>query len=384
MKIIILESNITDPTTFNAGMALVHQVLDPLAFISWKYQITNFPFTSIPFSTTTISGYQVDPTEILKQTDGTEDTAFLIFNASTINPQPLNPTCSSQRQGNALACQMCEHWYQKDPHTFAEFFTHELCHRIFDAIGATDITHLLTDGDLQKANPVLYSQFNTKQPIEYYTYLIKSLIPAWYQYQAGQNKNMENITIDSQGPQVISLQENLIKIGYTIAADGEFGRDTYKALVDFQTKHGLDADGIAGPITQEILQEASESALQAPITPQENTYTSIEGIITSVCIANGIEPEVLIAVATCESGLNPNAKLFNPGSNSTDRGLLQWNSKYHSEISDDDAYNPTKSIEWGCKYLKENPKNLHGFWSASEHCWSTQLSAEIKSKYGIV
>ncbi|MBV5264154.1 peptidoglycan-binding domain-containing protein [Pinisolibacter aquiterrae] len=34
-----------------------------------------------------------------------------------------------------------------------------------------------------------------------------------------------------------------------VAADGEFGSGTEKALKDFQTAHGLAADGIAGPDT---------------------------------------------------------------------------------------------------------------------------------------
>jgi Putative peptidoglycan binding domain len=34
-----------------------------------------------------------------------------------------------------------------------------------------------------------------------------------------------------------------------VAADGRFGPATQKALRDFQAKHGLDADGLAGPAT---------------------------------------------------------------------------------------------------------------------------------------
>lgn len=48
----------------------------------------------------------------------------------------------------------------------------------------------------------------------------------------------------SKGPDVIYLQQ---KIG--TAADGDFGPNTHKAVVAFQTSKGLVADGIVGPKT---------------------------------------------------------------------------------------------------------------------------------------
>jgi murein DD-endopeptidase MepM/ murein hydrolase activator NlpD/cell wall-associated NlpC family hydrolase len=55
--------------------------------------------------------------------------------------------------------------------------------------------------------------------------------------------------------QVKHLQEQLIKSGVTtvngqpFTADGDFGPNTRKAVETFQAKHGLDADGVAGPKT---------------------------------------------------------------------------------------------------------------------------------------
>jgi len=48
----------------------------------------------------------------------------------------------------------------------------------------------------------------------------------------------------SKGPDVVYLQQ---KIG--TAADGDFGPNTHKAVVAFQTSKGLAADGIVGPKT---------------------------------------------------------------------------------------------------------------------------------------
>jgi peptidoglycan hydrolase-like protein with peptidoglycan-binding domain len=61
----------------------------------------------------------------------------------------------------------------------------------------------------------------------------------------------------ASGAQVKKLQEAL-----GISADGKFGPGTRKAVVEFQTKNGLTADGIAGPMTLSKL-----SAFAGDITP---------------------------------------------------------------------------------------------------------------------
>lgn len=49
------------------------------------------------------------------------------------------------------------------------------------------------------------------------------------------------------------VQHLLTKHGYDLALDGVFGAKTDIALRDFQTRHGLDVDGIAGPATMAAL-----------------------------------------------------------------------------------------------------------------------------------
>ena len=57
-----------------------------------------------------------------------------------------------------------------------------------------------------------------------------------------------------QGPEVVTLQQALTELGYLNgAADGNFGTGTQTAVKKFQEDNGLDADGIAGKMTQEAL-----------------------------------------------------------------------------------------------------------------------------------
>lgn len=60
----------------------------------------------------------------------------------------------------------------------------------------------------------------------------------------------------SSGEPVRDLQRALTALGYPLRADGMFGRDTEAALRTFQRDHGLSADGIAGPRTQDAIAKA--------------------------------------------------------------------------------------------------------------------------------
>ena len=64
----------------------------------------------------------------------------------------------------------------------------------------------------------------------------------------------------STGDAVIRIQERLRRYGYMQgAADGIFGKETYDAIVWFQKKNGLKADGVAGPATLAALGLSSGS-----------------------------------------------------------------------------------------------------------------------------
>ena len=53
-----------------------------------------------------------------------------------------------------------------------------------------------------------------------------------------------------RGDEVVRVQQKLRQWGYYDgSADGVFGQETYEAVVRFQKKNGLKADGVAGPAT---------------------------------------------------------------------------------------------------------------------------------------
>lgn len=173
----------------------------------------------------------------------------------------------------------------------------------------------------------------------------------------------------SKGQAVINLQNLLNGTGANLMVDGNFGNHTETAVKHFQAMNSLTEDGVVGPNTWEALQVSSPTGI-------------IISIITDVCNEHGIDPALGIAVASAESGLDPHSTLYNPNSKSTDRGLFQWNSRYHSEITDEEAFDPTQATILFCKAVKDG--KLHLYWSASEPNWKKHLSPEILMKYGIV
>lgn len=63
-----------------------------------------------------------------------------------------------------------------------------------------------------------------------------------------------NLKWGSRGSEVKTLQQNLILLGYISgSADGIFGAKTHAAVVSYQSKNGLAADGIAGKLTQSAI-----------------------------------------------------------------------------------------------------------------------------------
>lgn len=66
--------------------------------------------------------------------------------------------------------------------------------------------------------------------------------------------NAETLRYGSRGNKVVTLQNKLKRWGYyNGAVDGVFGNGTRSAVIKFQQKHGLAADGIVGPKTAAAL-----------------------------------------------------------------------------------------------------------------------------------
>jgi peptidoglycan hydrolase-like protein with peptidoglycan-binding domain len=77
-----------------------------------------------------------------------------------------------------------------------------------------------------------------------------------------------------EGPEVVTLQQALTELGYLNgAADGNFGTGTQTAVKKFQEDNSLDADGIAGKMTQEVLFKKSS------VTPMPETTVGPNDIL---------------------------------------------------------------------------------------------------------
>ncbi len=66
------------------------------------------------------------------------------------------------------------------------------------------------------------------------------------------------------GADVLNLQNNLIKLGYSLKADGKFGDTTKAAVKAFQKAYGLTADGIAGTATLNKINQVLASPTATP------------------------------------------------------------------------------------------------------------------------
>lgn len=67
------------------------------------------------------------------------------------------------------------------------------------------------------------------------------------------------LDLGDKGPDVVELQEILLRLGYRIGrADGDFGRNTEKAVKAFQKLYNVTADGIVGPTTWRLLDQVDD------------------------------------------------------------------------------------------------------------------------------
>ena len=92
-------------------------------------------------------------------------------------------------------------------------------------------------------------------------------LPNFVAYDYGQGLSPEDpnpsvwrttVRRGSKGTEVAWVQSVLAELGYDLGPagiDGDFGRKTEEAVRDFQKKHGLNPDGVVGPLTYEALEK---------------------------------------------------------------------------------------------------------------------------------
>lgn len=73
----------------------------------------------------------------------------------------------------------------------------------------------------------------------------------------------------------------------------------------------------------------------------------MEGLIRWHAARNGVDPDVMVAVATCESNLNPTA--VGDVSLGGSYGTWQIYSKAHPTVTREQAFDPDWSSEWAAR-----------------------------------
>lgn len=101
---------------------------------------------------------------------------------------------------------------------------------------------------------------------------------------------------------------------------------------------------------------------------EEPKKLTVEELIRIIAKEEQVDPDLAVRVAKCESSLQPFAIRKNTDG-SVDRGLYQWNSKWHPEITDQCAFNPDCATRQFCKAVKENHLD---WWKSSKNCWKVK------------
>ena len=79
------------------------------------------------------------------------------------------------------------------------------------------------------------------------------------------------LKIGSTGKDVKELQSNLNNRGYNLAVDGIFGKNTLRAVEDWQVQNKLQVDGIVGGNTWSSLSQSTPSTTTTTTKPQSTT-----------------------------------------------------------------------------------------------------------------
>lgn len=107
------------------------------------------------------------------------------------------------------------------------------------------------------------------------------------------------LRLGSEGAEVRELQQKLVRAGYAVTVDGDFGPATKQAVEAFQRANGFKVDGVVGPQTQAKLVELG------PVAPQK--LMEINGVRAGAAIAavGAVLPQVVDALNTTAQQLGP-------------------------------------------------------------------------------
>lgn len=158
-----------------------------------------------------------------------------------------------------------------------------------------------------------------------FTHIGKDNLENWYEFVKG-------LPLDGSSPEkgfnyeavhlgVLSIEKRLAELGYDLKVDGIYGPKVKVAVKDFQTQHGLAADGSLGFITTPLLWK--------PVIAERGADYKFN-------------PSLIFGLMKQESGGDPGAVgiLHSP-----DRGLFQFNLSDHPDVTVEEAHDYTWAVD---------------------------------------
>lgn len=97
------------------------------------------------------------------------------------------------------------------------------------------------------------------------------------------------LRIGAKGKRVRELQALLVRAGYSVRVDGDFGASTKKAVMAFQEASGITVDGVVGPETQKALAKYRQGVGDKP---GEQKVTEVKEVVEGA--VGGIGGEAVI------------------------------------------------------------------------------------------
>jgi len=151
----------------------------------------------------------------------------------------------------------------------------------------------------------------------------------------------------------------ILIIGCLILKGFEFNGTISNILITIVTVY-FGKTQVVDPIIKKKSKIISEEKSEQTMIIKNET---VEQTIRRIAKLNGVDPELAIRIAKCESSLNPNAININK-TGSKDRGVFQWNDFWHPDITDKMAFDVETATKLFCdainKLIGGMPQNLAG------------------------
>lgn len=160
------------------------------------------------------------------------------------------------------------------------------------------------------------------------------------------------------------LADNSLKLPAIVRGElnlGFIGSIAVGAFVGYAVDGGFLTAAMAGYAGFSVI-EALVSRKNLVVNPKGK---SNEEIIREIAEIEGVDPELAVKVAKCESSLKSDAINVNK-SGSTDRGIFQINDKWHPEVTNEQAFDVEFSAKFFCQAVKNGQLS---WWDASKKCW---------------